>query len=739
MRILRHIILTLMTAATLPVVADTTAYTDTIALNELTVTAVKQSPRLVALPTSSTLVTAAEADRLNIVTLKGISDVVPNFFIPDYGSRMTSSIYVRGIGARMDQPAVGLSVDNVTFLNKDAYDFDIPDMVSVEMLRGPQSTLYGRNTMGGQINITTLSPLQWQGVRLTATVGNGPDIRANAGWYHAFNANTGLSLSAGYSWSDGWFRNAYNNSKTDRENLWNVRSKFEWRPASTLALTNTIALSGLRQGGYPYEYVETGRIEYNDTCFYRRFCLNDGLTVRWTPGKVALTSITSFQYIDDNMTLDQDFLPMSYFTLTQKKREPAVTQDIVARGNAAGWYSWTAGAFGFYKHLDMEAPVTFLDDGIRLLIEDHRNAANTHYPISWDTRTFPLDSRFKMPTLGGALYHESRFTLGRWQLTAGIRLDSEKVTMSYRSICHTGYTVYHNEERYNHVDIDIDDTGHLSHTFTQVLPKFAVMYSFNDASTRNIYINVAKGYKAGGFNTQMFSDILQQRLMGVMGIASSYDVDRVVSYRPEKSWNFEVGTHLSTADGRLRGQFTLFYINCTDQQLTMFPDGTTTGRIMTNAGRTRSYGLEAQLSLTDIGPFAFNASYGFTDARFTHFDDGTADYSGRYLPYAPRNTIFGQALCFINPRATWLDRISIDLNVRAGGKIYWNEANTLSQPLYARLGASLTFEKDDFTLQLWGENLTDTRYDTFYFESIGNSFVQRGKPLQLGATLRLTI
>ena len=118
-----------------------------VTLDEVSVSALKQMSHLRREPEAATIVTQSELERLDAVSIKGISDVVPNFFMPDYGSRITSTIYVRGIGARMDQPSVGLNVDNVPYLNKDAYDFDVADIASVEMLRGPQSTLYGRNTI----------------------------------------------------------------------------------------------------------------------------------------------------------------------------------------------------------------------------------------------------------------------------------------------------------------------------------------------------------------------------------------------------------------------------------------------------------------------------------------------------------------------------------------------------------------------------------------------------------------
>ena len=98
-----------------------------LTLGEVSVTGIKQSLDIDALPVASTVIGEGELQKLNIVTMKGVSEVAPNFYIPDYGSRMTSSIYVRGIGARIDQPVIGLNVDNVPYMNKDNYDFDFVD------------------------------------------------------------------------------------------------------------------------------------------------------------------------------------------------------------------------------------------------------------------------------------------------------------------------------------------------------------------------------------------------------------------------------------------------------------------------------------------------------------------------------------------------------------------------------------------------------------------------------------
>ena len=713
-------------------------------LTEVNVVTIKQEAKLKGEAISASILSRQELEQMNAVSIKGVSDAVPNLYIPDYGSRITSSIYVRGIGARMDQPAVGLSVDNVPYLNKNAYDFDLSDIASVEMMRGPQSALYGRNTMGGLINITTLSPMSWQGWRFMVSGGMGNDWKASVGWYHKFSENLATSVTGSFSYLRGFFKNQFNNQYLDKERQGGLRWKMNWRLNQKIYVQNVLSTSLLRQGGYPYENIATGEINYNDTCFYRRFTLNEGLTLNYRGEGWTLTSMTSVQHIDDNMTLDQDFLPVSYFTLTQKQRETGVTEDLIAKGSKlSGDYKWLAGVFGFYKNMEMNAPVTFKDTGISYLIESHRNAANPDYPIAWYSREFPLNSEFEIPTYGVALYHESKYDLGRWHFTAGIRLDWERSVLHYRSHCDTGYEIYsltqnYGYEPYRNVDIKIDDTGRISRQYFTWMPKASVLYELN-GETGNVYASVSRGYKSGGFNTQMFSDVLQQRLMFMMGIGRQYDIDEIVGYKPEYSWNYEIGSHLSFAEGKVLADLTAFYINCRDQQVTMFPSGTTTGRIMANAGKTRSIGGELSLKWLPIDNWEFNGSYGFTDARFIEFNNGIEDYKGKRIPYAPMNTLFFQGLYTVKTQSKLIERVVLDLNVRGTGKVFWNESNTQYQNFYALAGASVALEGKNWSIQLWGKNLTGTKYDTFYFMSMGNEFLQKGRPIQAGATIRFNI
>ena len=101
------------------------------------------------------------------------------------------------------------------------------------------------------------------------------------------------------------------------------------------------------------------------------------------------------------------------------------------------------------------------------------------------------------------------------------------------------------------------------------------------------------------------------------------------------------------------------------------------------------------------------------------------------------NTLFVGASYSIPINRSWLDCINVNVDAKGIGDIYWDEANSVKQPFYGLLGASVRFQKSDFSLDIWGDNLTNTQYNTFYFVSIGNAFLQQGNPARCGVTLRM--
>ncbi|MCS2891864.1 Plug domain-containing protein [Parabacteroides faecis] len=142
-----------------------------IDLNEVVVQSFKQNRDLRLEPLSASSVTGTAIQNKNITSIKEFSSFIPNLFMPDYGSKLTSPVYIRGVGSKINAPSVGLYVDGIPYFEKSAFDFDFAEIDRVEVLRGPQGTLYGRNTMGGIINVYTKSPLKFQG--MNASISNG--------------------------------------------------------------------------------------------------------------------------------------------------------------------------------------------------------------------------------------------------------------------------------------------------------------------------------------------------------------------------------------------------------------------------------------------------------------------------------------------------------------------------------------------------------------------------------------
>ncbi len=693
-----------------------------------------------------------QLDNSTINNPKDLSLITPNLHMPDYGSKMTGSIYVRGLGSRMEHPSMGLYLDNIPILNKNNYDFDFFDIRRIDILRGPQSTLFGRNSIGGVMDIHTLSPMVYEGIRSSIGYANANTLNFRLSVYQHPHKNFAYSIAMTHNQSDGFYKNEYTNEYCD----WYInnggRLRLQWNLTEQWSIDNVLTMHQTKQGGFAYALLDENTnnllpINYNDLCSYDRFSIINGTTIQYRNQKILFSSTTSFQHLNDKMVLDQDFTPESMFTLSQHQKENAVTQEFILkeRRPSRKW-QWLFGAFGFWKHTDMNAPVLFKEDGINELILANANQGiHTVFPeadLLIQEKEFPIESKFKLPAWGTSLFHQSAFYVGKWVFTAGLRLDYEQSSIKYRNSSDLHYRFSLTMPQYKLLSVTMH--GNEKMQFFEVMPRFSALYNTGNG---NIYATIARGYKAGGFNTQIFSDILQNKMMNDMmseiGIyfddtSSAYDVASAISYKPEYSMNYELGTRQDFLQNRLHIDIALFYIHCRNQQLTVFPPGKSTGRLMSNAGQTRSYGIETSVFYT-FQNLNLSGTYGYTDARFVSYNNGSSDYKGNYVPYVPQNTIYLKGEYNFNLNSHYIDRIQLGIDWRGTGTIYWNEENSLCQPLYGQLGASVSLKKGGLSCTVWGKNLTNTKYNTFYFKSMGNSFVQHGKPIQIGITLNLSI
>ena len=691
---------------------------------------------------SATTVSRAELENRHVNSVKELTAIAPNFYQPDYGSRMTSSIYVRGFGSRIDQPVVGMNIDERPVMNKNGYDFDLFDIDRVQIVRGAQGVLYGRNSSGGAINVYTLSPLHFQGKRLTFEYGNGNHLRLKASHYAAPSKNLGWSSSIFYSHSDGFFMNRERGENCDGGDNVAVRLRGQWVSPENWSIDNTFTAGYTDEGGWAYRQYSAGvlaPVAYGDPCSYRRFTVGDGLVVKCLFEEFTLSSTTGYQYVNDRMRIDNDFTAADYFSMGQYQSEHSFTQEFVARSNDGGAFSWQAGLFGFWKRNVMSAPVTFKQYGIDNLILKNANEYYYHLlganrELSLRDGSFTIDDDFIIPAYGAATYLQLGYGLAGFEFTVGLRLDYERSVMDYDSRSLVYYKTYRDINDYNALPVEL--SGSKSMDALELLPSFSLSYS---KEWGTVYASARKGFKAGGFNTQLFSDLLQSKMTGTLiGRVQETDVSSTV-YRPETNWTFELGTHLSPMrSGALKVSAALFYIDCLNQQLTVFPKGMSTGRMMSNAGESFSCGAEASVAYR-VGDFTLNAAYGYTHAEFRKYISGDSDYSGNILPYAPRETMSANVEYRLPVSKRFANYVLLNVGWHGVGRIYWNEENTLSQPFYGLWSASLSWEKGMWGASVWGKNLLGEEYDTFYFRSIGNDFFAQGKPLQFGMSLHVNL
>lgn len=822
-----------LSAGTVFDLSDSLRTTD---IEEIVVAATpKEGQRLRQQALASTSFAQREMQTRAIRGLKDLSSQVPNLFIPNYGSHLTTSVYIRGVGSRMGTPAVALYVDGVPQVSPAGYDFNIAGVDRIDVLRGPQGTLYGRGSMGGVIRVFTKNPFHYQGTEIdldashvarglfTSKGGRGRG-RLALTHYHRVSDRFAFSAHLFGDLDGGYFRNAgRDNELIDDQKDGGARMRFVIRPNESLDLDVTASQEWLRQGGYPYEYrgtvgspttpepsTQVGDIAYDSRSGYRRSLTNVGLTAdkRWQ--RVELTSVTGYQHLDDRMDLDQDFTTTRLYTLMQQQNINNISEELIIKKRESEnsritlqpkvKYSWLFGASIFQGWNTTDGPVTFHDDGLAWLnglinqqanahlptITSHDEAGNEQYKMNFVFNNlikgtelgFP--GTYKTPTTNAALFHQSIFEnlfgVQGLTLTAGLRLDYEHFRLDYDA-SYAFTQSYGLGGRLTYPDGSVREgmvlvpeneyyvtdgvKGNLKKDYLQLLPKATLLYGFNELRS-NIYATISRGHRSGGYNIQLFSDILQSRMQTAimknvanatvpvvnavpmipadvkqnvrsmlisMGTEQPMDIQSKTWYDPETSWNFEVGTHQTLFDGRLQADAALFWMETRNQQVSKMTEGGL-GRITVNSGRSRSLGAEVSLRAQITDGLSAYTSYGYTRAKFRNGNDGET-----FVPFIPRNTITAGLTQQWSLHRGWLDAISLHADYQGSGRIFWTESNNAWQNWCGQAGVSLSLHKGASELAFYTRGLALQRYQTFYFETMQRAFAQYTRPAEIGLRL----
>ena len=771
------------------VVADTSRVYD---LDEVVV--VSQSKEYMKLrhqPMSSTVLTDNEIGSLGLRDLREISDYVPSFVMPNYGARFTSSIYVRGIGSRVNSPSMGIYVDDIPLMNKSAFNSHTWQLERVDVLRGPQGTLYGVNTEGGLVRQYTKSPLRHQGTDVSLGFGTHFYRNIEVAHYNKVNDQLAFSVAAFYDGTNGFWKNTLTDERADDMNEAGGRFRLIYQPTQRLSFDWISDYQYVRQKAYPYGILapESGDVltdpNQNHQSKYKRNMFNSGLAVKYQGCGFDFHSNTSYQLLKDNLFMDNDYSDVDFVTVDQSQLSNALTQEFTIKSNNQSRWHWTSGVFGSYTWLKTTAPNTFGSAFSQMMGQQIGGMIYQQMLKSMAARmgeeaaaaaiqraggvnigmSLFVPCVFRTPQFNLGIFHQSDIDLtDHLTATLGLRYDYTHAKIDY-------------DTRGNSVmDFDIMGqaakivaTSIFAHTekanFNQLLPKFGLTYKFNDGS--NIYATVTKGYRAGGFNVQMFGDIIQSDvqsgLQGVMQSAmqSRQDimiVERVptekvyaslldgIKFKPEESWNYELGTHLNLFDNLIHADLSVYYMQIRNQQLSVFTEDYGYGRKMVNAGKSYSCGLEMTLRGSALSNhLGWSLGYGYTHAAFKDYTTKTSakgdivDYKDNKVPSVPAHTLSAMVDYRLDINDSFIKSLTFGANMNAQGKIWWDEANTYSQKFYAVLGAHICADLNICKLNLWARNLTDTKYNTFAFSSKATGqevfMAQRGNPFQMGFDL----
>jgi len=422
----------------------------------------------------------------------------------------------------------------------------------------------------------------------------------------------------------------------------------------------------------------------NHTSLHYGNMWSEHLLVNYKGNGVETSATTSYRYRDDLQGIYQDLTPDSLYYMEQEQKQHMISQEIIARSGQDKRFRWLFGGYAFHQAFDNAVDVNVYRSKMDYLqTYDHK--------IS-----------------GFALFHQSTFSdflIRGLTFTAGLRLDSEKdfLNFTYDRTLNGNYSL-------------LADTVYPALKSMELIPRFALTYKFNRHS---VYAVVARGYKTGGFN-------------------STFERPEDLTFDPEFSWNYEIGVKTPVVKDFLHADIALFYIDWKNQQIYQtVPSGR--GSMLKNAGHSASKGAEISMRASLNRGYEFNISYGYTHATFlSHIVNTELNYNGNFLPYVPRHTLaVNAAKNFSIKNSSLVDNIRVNLLYRCNGEIFWDEENSTEQAFYGLGDGKVSFTKGSIQFEIWSRNILNEEYTSFYFEALGNKYMQPGKPAQAGVNLSL--
>ena len=664
---------------------------DTIRINEVRIDVSKQNQKIQQIPISVTAVSAKEIEIQKIDDVTDLNGLMPNFFIPEHGTRLNTDIYIRGVGVSKGEPSVGIYVDDIPYFDSGTINFEFANIKQIEVLRGPQGTLYGRNAMGGLLKIYTPDPVQKRKAGFKLDYGRYNQYKASVSYNQPVTENSAFIVDGYYKNDDGYFVNKFDNKKVDAETTYGTRLKYKVDLFDNLKLKilgnyekNT--QPGFAYGIYDAENQTVNEVNYNEPSKYDRDFASTGLNINYRPAGYAVNFSASYQRLKDVYLIDQDFTPNDIYVVDMNRNNKAFVEELNIKSTTEKPFQWIGGLFSFQRHLlkNVDFDIT-TSHGKMTILKDYDQSIKAY-----------------------AAFGQVSYKWNSLLFAAGLRYDLEKSTLNYNYDLLMGGNKIHK-----------DDFVH-SLNFDQILPKVSVSYLPNEHVT--VYANVSKGYKAGGFN-------------------ATIERDEDETYNPEYSLNYETGFKFNGLNNKLVLNTSLFYIDWQSQQVVQsVPSGR--GIMIKNAGTSESKGVEIESFYRFTPDFNLGVSYGYTDAYFISYKyNDSTDYSDNKLPTVPEYTLGAAANYKWRLKNEKFKYVLFNLNYKRYGKYYWTSDNTDYQNPYGVLNANISLKSRNASIGLWAKNITNEKFIKYYFtiSTLHKAYAELSGPVSFGIYAKVNL
>ncbi len=678
-------------------------------LDEVIVTAQKKEELLQQVPVSITSISSRQIQEFRLWNSKELTAIVPNLYSSEPGDHRNVT-GIRGITTTSYVPAVATYIDGVNQFGLDTYIPVLIDAERIEVLRGPQGTLYGRNAMGGVVNIITRQPTNQMSGFFQADLGNYNQQKYTVSFKTPLiKDKLYIGAAAMYNQRDGYYHNEFNNKPYDNQHSITGNYYLKYIAGSNWVFNLNLKHHDNRNNGaFP--------LVAGDNAAKKQFLLNQNalatmvdntqnasFSANYNGASVNFSSQTAFQknYRYYRAPLDGDFSPLDAVTVVNNygkkwNNVKVFTQEfkLSSPASSESAFKWTAGSYIFYQ-----------DNPARQGVRYGKDAPLIGVPDSLFTAVNTTESK----NFGIAVFGQATYSIAKnLDVTLGVRYDYEHQKQ------HVSATYQHDPDP-AYITSFPDSAAHAN--FNAFSPKLSINYRLSGSSM--VYATYSRGFRAGGL-TPLSSDPSQPPLY---------------AYEPEYSNNYEAGIKNDLFDKSTRLNLYAFYSNITNAQVPtlVLPEAVT---ITKNTGKLVSKGVEAELFTQPLKGVELGYNVGYTHTRFESLkisQNGTSvDLAGKHQIFTPEITslLTAQYSYAIGGRQQL--KAVIRGEWKYLGTTYYDLGNTISQSPYHLLNLRAGVAAKNFEIMLWDRNATDTRYFAYAYDF---GAVRLGDPETFGVTL----